>query len=79
MEAGKGLHKGMTRTILHMDMNAFFASVEQAANPALRGKPIGVGGGIKKTSIVAAASYEAKARGVKTAMSTWRQKGCAPS
>jgi DNA polymerase-4 len=59
-------------------MNAFFASVEQAANPALRGKPIAVGGGIKKTSVVAAASYEAKARGVKTAMSTWDAKKLCP-
>ena len=68
----------MTRTILHLDMNAFFASVEQAANPALRGKPIVVGGGIEKTSIVAAASYEAKARGIKNAMSTWEAKKICP-
>jgi DNA polymerase IV len=68
----------MNRTILHIDMNAFFASVEQAANPNLRGKPIAVGGGIKKTSVVAAASYEAKARGVKTAMSTWDAKKLCP-
>jgi DNA polymerase-4 len=59
-------------------MNAFFASVEQAANPALRGKPIAVGGGIKKTSVVAAASYEAKARGIKNAMSTWEAKKICP-
>lgn len=68
----------MNRTILHLDMNAFFASVEQAANPALRGKPIAVGGGIKKTSVVAAASYEAKARGIKNAMSTWDAKKLCP-
>jgi DNA polymerase-4 len=66
------------KTILHIDMNAFFASVEQAANPALRGKPIAVGGGIEKHSVVAAASYEAKARGVKTAMSTWEAKKLCP-
>lgn len=59
-------------------MNAFFASVEQAANPALRGKPIAVGGGIKKSSVVAAASYEAKALGIKTAMSTWDAKKICP-
>lgn len=68
----------MTRTILHLDMNAFFASVEQAANPALRGKPIIVGGGIEKTSVVAAASYEAKARGIKNAMPTWEAKNICP-
>jgi len=59
-------------------MNAFFAAVEQAANPALRGKPIAVGGGIQKASIVAAASYEAKKRGIKTAMGTWEAKKICP-
>ncbi|OGC10528.1 hypothetical protein A3D23_04260 [candidate division WOR-1 bacterium RIFCSPHIGHO2_02_FULL_53_26] len=66
------------RTILHIDMNSFFASVEQAANPFLRGKPIVVGGGIEKHSVVAAASYEAKARGIKNAMSTWEAKRLCP-
>src|SRR5687767_5506006 len=50
-------------TILHADLDAFFASVEQRDNPALRGKPVLVGGGV-----VLAASYEAKAYCVKTAM-----------
>ena len=68
----------MLRTILHIDMNAYFASVEQAANPFLKGKPVVVGGGIKKTSVVAAASYEAKARGVKNGMSTWDAKKICP-
>lgn len=68
----------MEKTILHLDMNSFFASVEQAANPGLRGRPIAVGGGIKKGSVVAACSYEAKAFGVKNAMSTWEAKKLCP-
>lgn len=68
----------MNRTILHLDMNAFFASVEQAANPLLRGKPVIVGGGISKRSVVAAASYEAKAKGVKNGMSAWDAKKICP-
>ena len=50
-------------TILHADLDAFFASVEQRDSPHLRGRPVIVGGGV-----VLAASYEAKARGVRTAM-----------
>ena len=50
-------------TVLHADLDAFYASVEQRDEPALRGRPVIVGGGV-----VLAASYEAKARGVRTAM-----------
>ena len=62
----------MSKIILHIDFNSFFASVEQQANPFLRGKPIAITGkrGLKdmKRSIVATASVEAKRRGVKTPM-----------
>jgi DNA polymerase-4 len=55
------------KTILHVDMNAFFAAVEQQSNPALRGQPIAVTGS-EKRSIILTASYEARAFGVKTGM-----------
>src|SRR4051812_50132226 len=60
-------------TILHADLDAFYASVEQKLNPELLGRPIAVGGGV-----VLAASYEAKKFGVQGGMSGWRAKQLCP-
>jgi len=69
----------MKRIILLADMNAFFASVHQALDPALKGKPVIVGGDPeKRRGIVLTASYEAKAKGVKTGMTVFEAAKLCP-
>jgi DNA polymerase-3 subunit alpha len=65
------------RSIVHLDADAFFAAVEQAADPKLRGKPIAVGG--EKRGIIASASYEARRYGVFTPMPTVRARKLCPN
>ena len=64
------------RWIMHLDMDAFFASVEQLDNPAYRGKPVIIGG--SQRGVVATASYEARAFGVRSAMPIFQAKKLCP-
>lgn len=74
----KGVN-GMERTILHSDMNAFYASVEQLHRPELVGKPLAVGGDPEaRHGIVLTANYIAKSFGVKTGMALWQARQICP-
>src|SRR3989344_9096994 len=64
--------------IMLVDMNSFFASVEQQANPKLRGRPLGVCASVHPTSCIIAASKEAKALGIKTGTLVYKAKKICP-
>ncbi len=68
----------MNRVILHVDMNAYFASIEQKANPLLRGKPLVVVADSRRRSVILTASYEARRFGIKTGMNLWEGKKLCP-
>lgn len=82
MERGECMSKWYPkngRVIFHVDMNSFYASVESARNPDLKGKPLAIAGNPEeRKGIVVTSSYEARAKGVKTTMPLWEAKRLCP-
>ncbi len=67
------------RVIFHVDMNSFYASVEMAYDPSLKGKPLAIAGNPEeRKGIVVTSSYEARAKGVKTTMQLWEARKLCP-
>src|SRR5699024_10273390 len=72
--------KKKARVIFHIDMNCFYASVEVAHNPKLKGKPVAIAGNPEeRRGIVVTSSYEARAKGVKTTMAVWEARKLCPN
>ncbi|QFT89691.1 DNA polymerase IV [Bacillus sp. THAF10] len=75
----KETEKKKHRIIFHVDMNSFYASVEMAYDPALKGKPVAIAGNVEeRKGIIITCSYEARALGVKTTMPLWEAKQKCP-
>ncbi|OEH94527.1 DNA polymerase IV [Bacillus solimangrovi] len=75
----KEMYPKQGRVILHVDMNSFYASVEMANDPSLKGKPLAIAGNPKeRRGIIVTSSYEARAKGVKTTMTLWQAKRLCP-
>ncbi|MCM3720317.1 DNA polymerase IV [Fictibacillus phosphorivorans] len=73
-------HRPKRRIIFHVDMNSFYASVEMAQNPDLRGKPLAVAGNVEeRKGIIVTCSYEAREKGVKTTMPLWQARKLCPN
>lgn len=68
------------RVIFHVDMNSFYASVEAAHDPSLKGKPLAIAGNAKeRRGIIVTSSYEARAKGIRTTMPIWEAKKLCPT
>jgi DNA polymerase IV len=75
----KEMYPKKGRVILHVDMNSFYASVEMAYDPSLKGKPLAIAGNVEdRRGIIVTSSYEARKFGVKTTMPLWEAKKLCP-